>query len=217
MARTKTTTLIALDRDPSYAPCCLFICRVTNPEAGEGHYDWNTRDEKNTVLIQTDDDYPSIAESFGWRCPGVDDEPRDIDCQHNACGANTEGCDGVADCVRLFLDDCVEKGTVVEDPGYFDEFPPLPGPDNPRDEKEVEDALFAVADSDDELRSEWYDVRDDKPEFLERRVDKLSKLTVAQWTAFNDALDKLVNDDRTIGLFDAIDAALKGVKKGGAV
>lgn len=215
--KTKTKTLIALDRDPSYAPCSLFICRVTNPEAGEGKYDWNTRDERNTVLVQTDQDHPSIAESFGWRCPAVDgDEPTDADCKQNACGANSDGrCKCVADCVSAFLDDCVDNATVVEDPGYFDEYPPLPVPDNPREESEVEDALFAVAESDDDLRAEWYDVRNESPERLEKIVTRLSKLTYAQWAAFQTALDAIVNEDREIDLFAAIDAAIKRVKKGG--
>jgi hypothetical protein len=88
--------LIAVDRDSSYAPCSFIICRVLNPEAGEGSYDWDTRDEDNTVLVQTDWDYPNIARTFGWE--GHDDD-----------------ISGAAD----FLDLCVGTGRVVEDPGYF--------------------------------------------------------------------------------------------------
>lgn len=89
-------SLIALDRDPQHAPCCYLICRVTNPDAGEGNYDWSTRDEANTVLVQTDFDYPGVARSFGWN--GDDDD-----------------INGATD----YLDRCVAHGTVVEDPGYF--------------------------------------------------------------------------------------------------
>jgi hypothetical protein len=122
MSRRKavtTSTLIALDRDPDYAPCCYLICRVLNPEAGEGHYDWDTRDEANTVPVQTDWDYPGIASTFGWT-----PEPDPGGCTH-------DGTDGTVDCTTCgrtasemiaeaqeFLDD--HLGTVVEDPGYFD-------------------------------------------------------------------------------------------------
>lgn len=89
--------LIAVDRDAEYAPCSFLICRVKNPDAGPGHYDWDTRDEGNTVLIQTDWDRPGVARTFGWSGDDADIE-----------GA-TE-----------YLDDCVENGKVVEDQGYFD-------------------------------------------------------------------------------------------------
>lgn len=114
------TTLIAIDRDPDYAPCCYLVCRVKNPDAGEGHYDWNTRDEKNTVLIQSDWDYPGLARTFGFA-------PKAGWCQH----PHTDGTVQCPDCgmaagdfikqAAEFLDYCAEKGKVVEDPGYFDE------------------------------------------------------------------------------------------------
>lgn len=88
--------LIAVDRDEKFAPCSFLICRVKNPEAGSGHYDWDTRDEKNTVLVQTDWDRPGLARTFGWSGDDADIE-----------GA-TE-----------YLDICVEDGKVVEDQGYF--------------------------------------------------------------------------------------------------
>lgn len=194
-------TLIALDRDPSYAPCCLFICRVTNPEAGEGHYDWDTRDDQNTVLVQTDNDYPSIAAAFGWNCPGAEDSPEDVDCQHNACGADTDGHMGVLDCARAFIDDCIDHCRVVEDPGYFDERPW-------REDSAVLESLFAVADSDDELRTEWYDVTENTPEKSVKVVERLKCLTPAEWRAFEDALGAYVDDHVDAGLFDAIDAVL---------
>ena len=91
------TVLIAIDRDETYAPGCFILCRVLNPEAGNGRYDWDTRDEENTVLVQTDFDFPSVARAFGW----AEDES-DIQAAAN------------------FLDTCVEEGRVAEDPGYFD-------------------------------------------------------------------------------------------------
>lgn len=89
--------LIAIDRDSSYAPGCFLICRVKNPNAGEGHYDWETSGEENTVLIQTDWDYPGIARSFGWTGDDAD-----------IVGASE------------YLDGCVDNCKVVDDPGYFD-------------------------------------------------------------------------------------------------
>lgn len=90
--------LIAVARDESFAPGCFILCRVKNPEAGPGKYDWDERDEEMTRLIQTDWDFPGVARSFGW-----DGEDSDID------GA------------REYLDDCVENAKVIEDPGYFDQ------------------------------------------------------------------------------------------------
>jgi hypothetical protein len=115
-------TLIAVERDPDYAPCSYVICRVKNPEAEEGQYDWDTRDEESTRLVQTDWDYPSLARDFGHvPKPGPD-------------GCNHSGTDGTVDCPGCgkkvgefiseaveFLDDCAGSGKVVEDPGYFSE------------------------------------------------------------------------------------------------
>lgn len=89
--------LIAVARDEAYAPGCFLLCRVKNPEAGPGKYDWDERDEAHTRLIQSDWDFPGLARTFGW-----DGEDQDIS------GA------------REYLDQCAEEATVVEDPGYFD-------------------------------------------------------------------------------------------------
>ena len=89
--------LIAVARDEDYAPGCFILCRVKNPEAGSGKYDWDERDEENTRLIQADWDFPGVARSFGW-----DGDDSDIQ------GA------------RDFLDRCVDDAKVAEDPGYFD-------------------------------------------------------------------------------------------------
>ena len=60
-------SIITVDRDPDYAPCCFLICKVTGQA---GSFDWNTRDENSTVLVQTDYDWPGLARNFGWT--GVD-------------------------------------------------------------------------------------------------------------------------------------------------
>lgn len=89
--------LIAVACDEKYAPGCFILCRVTNPEAGPGKYDWDERDAQNTRLIQTDWDFPGLARTFGW-----------------------DGYDADVDRAREYLDECVEEAKVVEDPGYFD-------------------------------------------------------------------------------------------------
>jgi hypothetical protein len=88
--------LIAIDRDEGFAPGCFILCRVTNPEAGPGKYDWDEHDEERTLLIQTDYDFPGLARSFGW----------------NGDDSDIQG-------AAEYLDRCVEDGSVTEDPGYF--------------------------------------------------------------------------------------------------
>jgi len=110
--RERDMALIAVDRDPSYAPCSYLICRVLNPEVGPGKYDWDTRDEDNTVLVQSDWDWPGLASSFGW-CPcdcGFTDGT--VDCEHRTASE-------MIDEAKSYLDVQVNGGTVVEDPGYF--------------------------------------------------------------------------------------------------
>lgn len=85
--------MIALERDPGYAPCCYLICRLVGEP---GSLDWDTRDEENTVLIQTDWDWPGVARTFGW--DGDDDDVS-----------------GAGD----YLDDVAGAFVVVDDPGYF--------------------------------------------------------------------------------------------------
>jgi len=80
------------------APSCFILCRVTNPEASSEDFEWDARDEANTLLIQTDWDFPGVARSFGWS--GEDDE--------------------IAQAAE-FLSRVAREEKVVEDPGYFDE------------------------------------------------------------------------------------------------
>jgi hypothetical protein len=110
--------LIGLSHGPAGT---YLVCKFTNPEAGPGHYDWNEHDEDNTVLVQSDWDFPGLATSFGWN-HGIQKH-----CHH-------EGTDGTVDCKKCgkkatkfiteasdFLDKCVNNATVVNDPGYFEE------------------------------------------------------------------------------------------------
>jgi hypothetical protein len=111
--------MIAIDRDPSYAPCSYLLC-VAEKEAGSEDYGWNTRDDSKTVLVQVDFDYPGIAQSFGWDMgaskDGCDHEGTDGTVVCPACGKTTS--QFIQDAGE-FLDATVEAGTVVKDPGYF--------------------------------------------------------------------------------------------------
>lgn len=105
-------TQITVDRDPGYAPCSYLICRV---HGEPGHYDWSTRDEGNTVLVQTDWDYPGIASNFGFvpcDCGATDGT---VDCEHKTAGE-------MISAAAEFLDDLcnsADNSRYVDDPGYF--------------------------------------------------------------------------------------------------
>jgi len=62
-----------------------------------GTYEISNDQNDKTILIQSDYEFPSVAQTFGW-----DGEHDDID------GAIT------------FLDELAGSGESVEDPGYFD-------------------------------------------------------------------------------------------------
>lgn len=53
---------IGLFRDPSYAPCCFLIIRVTADNQAMAYRGDN---ERNSVLIQSDWDFPGVARTFG--------------------------------------------------------------------------------------------------------------------------------------------------------
>ena len=82
---------IAVEQDQSYAPGCYIVCKVVNG-------DWNERGP-DTVLIQTDHDFPGLAYAFGMEHNEDNDESQEIT-------AAIE-----------FLDNV--EGKVIEDPGYF--------------------------------------------------------------------------------------------------
>lgn len=86
--------MIAIDRNTAYTPCCFIVCRV-NPIDG----DYSTRDEGGTVLVQSDWDWPTVAEQFGW---------------HRPDGTTPEEAIPLA---GAYLE--TVRGKVVDDPGYF--------------------------------------------------------------------------------------------------
>ena len=97
---------IYLDSNPDDAPGCY---KITD---AEGH----------DVLIQTDWDYPAVANTFGWNICYVQGDG-DAECDHR-CTDGTVDCPdcGVTasafiEAARQFLDD--NDGAEAEDPGYF--------------------------------------------------------------------------------------------------
>jgi hypothetical protein len=107
-------SLIHLCRDSSFAPCCYIIAR----ERADGTHD--ARDESNTILVQAEWDYPSVARNFGWH--GM---PDGFECEDDHLGT-----DGTIDCpscnakaldfisaASCWIADNV--GAVADDPGYF--------------------------------------------------------------------------------------------------
>lgn len=105
--------MIKLLKPGRYAPGCYIIVR----ENDIGHFDMYN--EANTVLVQQDTDFPSVARTFGWngQTPG-------LICDHG-------GTDGTIDCPQCgrraayLIGDAIEwldanAGVVAEDPGYFD-------------------------------------------------------------------------------------------------
>lgn len=96
---------VVVDRDRSYAPIGYLICLV----GSEGN--WNTRDENQTVLVDTDWDYPGLASSLGYvPCPDCGDTDGTVDCAHRTAD---EMITAAADFLKEHL------GEVFEDPGYF--------------------------------------------------------------------------------------------------
>jgi hypothetical protein len=104
-------TPIKLLRDTAYAPFCYVIAR----QRDDGTFD--TRDDDNTILVQTDRDLPAIARVFGM--PWGDET-----CAHR-------GTDGTVNCpecgttAEIFIDTAAHWlaeniGAAADDPGYFD-------------------------------------------------------------------------------------------------
>ena len=94
-------TQVQLEYPGSYAPGCYLLRRIED--------DHETRD---TILVQTDWDFPGVAQAFGWtpcHCGGTDGTVDCRDCGRTAGEMITE-----AD-QYLFEHD----GERVEDPGYF--------------------------------------------------------------------------------------------------
>ena len=62
--------------DSSYAPCGFLIVQ----DNGDPY------EEKDSILIQTDWDYPGIASTMGWTPCACGETDGPIDCQHRKTG-----------------------------------------------------------------------------------------------------------------------------------
>ena len=72
---------------------------------------YNVGNERETILIQSDYDFPGVASAFGFvpcRCGATDGT---IDCPHKTASA-------MISAARDWLDN--NEGKIVDDPGYFD-------------------------------------------------------------------------------------------------
>jgi hypothetical protein len=67
-------------------------------------------EREQTVLIQTDWDYPGTASTFGWSVGCDCSTDGTVDCQHKTASEHIAS-------AYDFL--CENIGKVVEDPGYF--------------------------------------------------------------------------------------------------
>jgi len=111
--------MIKLCRDPTWAPGSFILAR----KRADGSFDY--RDEVNSVLIQLDWDFPSVAETFGWSLRSVQklDNGEHKPCDHSS----TDGTVDCPDCNLKSLDFIVAAGqylydnvgAVAKDPGYF--------------------------------------------------------------------------------------------------
>ncbi|MEK7994524.1 MAG: hypothetical protein AAB403_12035 [Planctomycetota bacterium] len=63
-----------------------------------------------SILIQTDYDFPGVASSFGWCACHCGETDGTVDCPHRTASAMIAA-------AREFLDDKI--GESVDDPGYF--------------------------------------------------------------------------------------------------
>ena len=103
------------------APCCPG--EILGPKIREqdsrGRFKW----AQQSVLVQTDWDYPGVAGSFGWNMAEVQQEERTAPCDHS-------GTDGTVTCPECSLTatDFISAaydwlisndGATAEDPGYF--------------------------------------------------------------------------------------------------
>lgn len=92
---------VTIERDVNYAPCSYLIVE-------EGY---STRDDKHTVLVQSDWDFPALASNLGYipcKCGETDGT---IDCPHKTVSQMiSEAID--------YLDE--HLGETFDDPGYFE-------------------------------------------------------------------------------------------------
>ena len=80
-------------------------------KAGQFGWDYILEAENGeSVLIQTDWDYPGTASSFGWQACECGETDGTVDCPHRKAS------DMIAEAGN-YLDDHI--GNIIDDPGYF--------------------------------------------------------------------------------------------------
>ncbi len=104
--------MIRITRDSKYAPCGYLVIREP----------FDKYDEKNTILIQSDWDFPGVARTFGWDM--TKEQILTEACDHSG----TDGTVPCPDCgisvsqmieaAQEYLDTVLDEKE-VEDPGYF--------------------------------------------------------------------------------------------------
>jgi hypothetical protein len=111
-------TKIKLYANSDYAPTGLILARART----DGTFD--DRDEANTVLVQIDYDFPSVARNLGWSMDSIQVPGLKPFCHH-------ESTDGTIDCscgvkaidfinaARQWINE--NDGAIADDPGYFNE------------------------------------------------------------------------------------------------
>ena len=96
---------VVIDKDSDYAPCCYLICKVDD----KGN--WDTRDEKTTILSQTDFDLPGLASNLGFiPCDKCGDTDGTINCTHKTVITM------IIEATKYLNN---HLGQEFDDPGYF--------------------------------------------------------------------------------------------------
>ena len=84
---------------------------ITYTVESHGCYEISNTDDDETILVQSDWDYPSLAHTFGWtgicECGETDGT---VNCSHKSASDMIDG-------AREYLD--TYEGEMVEDPCYF--------------------------------------------------------------------------------------------------
>lgn len=68
---------VVIDRDSAYAPCSYLLCKV------DADGNWDTRDDMNTYVFQSDWDFPGLASIYGY-----------VACECGCTDGTIEACDG---------------------------------------------------------------------------------------------------------------------------
>ena len=79
--------------------------------------------DDRTILVQTDWDYPGVADTFGWSTRGV--QSGQGACDHSETDG-TVACSACGVTASVFIEAAEEgldgnDGATVDDPGYFDD------------------------------------------------------------------------------------------------